>query len=172
MAAKSYLIPVHEIKSSTVIDDNYDGNKILISIWEVQELVLEDILGTALYRKLLADNTAKTLSEDNQSLLTDYIWPVLEYGVLQNLYTDIWIRLTRSSMVKDNNDISSSISADEVFIIQKKTENKSLQFIDKLVDHLEAFSSKYPEYDGIQPLDGEGPDKTENSSIMWNYGLF
>ena len=63
------LISVEVISASSIVDFNIEVDKILPYILESQELRLEPLLGTALYRKLMGGN----LSFEYQLLLDNYV---------------------------------------------------------------------------------------------------
>jgi hypothetical protein len=77
----TYLITTQEVKSNTVIGGNVDGDKIKPLIYDIQIMVLENILGTKLYDKIVTDFVADTLAGHYLELFNDYIKPILWHSV-------------------------------------------------------------------------------------------
>ena len=67
------LITSQEIKTNTSMGGNVDADKYMHLLNDVQVLILEPALGTALYDVIVAGG----LSGEYQTLLDDYIKPIL-----------------------------------------------------------------------------------------------
>lgn len=168
--AQTYLISTDQIKASTYIDENVSDKMLKVSILDCQNLILEPIIGSALYEYLIDGVTNATLNADHQELLVKYIWPVLQQGTVFKLAYNLLYRITNSSVVKDSNENSSAISTQEINVLIHERENAMNYFIKKLTNHLIAYAgTKYPSYNAQVPIDGVGPDQTTNSSNVWYY---
>lgn len=79
------FISVQDLKDNTTIQNNVDEKVLNLSIKEFQELELSNIIGTDTYKHLSnvivsgATISGYTYS-DEDSLLLDYIKPVMVYG--------------------------------------------------------------------------------------------
>lgn len=144
--AKTYLIPISYIKTYTVIDENVDDKFINVATIDAQEQLLEPVIGTVLYEKLLNDTANSVLTADYQDLIVNKIWPFLMQCIMYKIVTSLIYRVTNSSVVKDSNDISSSISLQELNVIRQERQNSMRYHQDKLIKYLEANTNKYPEY--------------------------
>lgn len=156
--AEVYIIPNRVIKESTYVDDNVEDKHIKIATLDAQEQILEPVLGTALYEKIIDGVLNKTLNETYQRLTVDFIWPVLLQASVYKLSYNMLFRLTNSAIVKDSNENSSGVSISEVNILIKERQLSMNYHISKLTKHLQAYSSTYPEYLGAQDLDGDVPE--------------
>jgi len=67
-----------EMTSSTILSGNTDTDKFLFCIANVQLTVVEPLLGTLLYDKLVTDITNNTLSGLYLTLYTDLIKPLVK----------------------------------------------------------------------------------------------
>lgn len=77
----TYLITTQEVKENTVLGGNVDGDKLRPIIYDTQIMVLENILGTKLYDKIVTDFNADTLAGDYLELFNNYIKPILWHSV-------------------------------------------------------------------------------------------
>jgi len=75
MAELLFITPA-EMTSSTILSGNTDTDKFLFCIANVQLTVIEPLLGTLLYDKLVTDITANTLTGLYLELYTDLIKPI------------------------------------------------------------------------------------------------
>lgn len=167
--ANTFFIPVQQIKDSTYVDDNTSDNMIKIAILDAQEQCLEPVLGSLLYEKLIDNIKNQTVLEDYQLLLVNYIWKIMLQATVFMLSNNLLIRLTNSSIVKDSNENSSAISIAELKTLIYERKRSMNYHIKKLKDHLKAYPTKYPEYLGTPPIDGESPDLSENYLSIWDY---
>jgi hypothetical protein len=153
----TYLISTDYIKNNSLVDFNVDDKFIKISIGDAQDQILEPVIGTTLYEKLLHDTSNSILTSDYQLLIVNKIYPFLLQAVLYKLTMNLIYRLTNSSVVKDSNEVSSAISMEELNVIRQERENAMRYHQDKLIKYLKNNTSKYPEYDDS---DIEGNDAT------------
>lgn len=164
-----YLIPIQEIKDSTFIDDNVSDKMIKVASLDAQQQILEPVLGSKLYNKLLTDVKNNAVDSTYQTLITDYIWAVLLQATIYKLSYNLLFRITNSSIVKDNNENSTAITTGELKILIKERELSMNYHIDKLRKRLKTHPDLYPEYLGQQEIDGDTPDLTDNNLSFWNY---
>ena len=72
----TYLITSEEIRLNTPMGGNVDSDKFVNFINDVQVLVLENVLGTKLFNKIITDFNADNLTGLYLQMFTDYIKPV------------------------------------------------------------------------------------------------
>lgn len=173
--AKTYLIPINYIKEYSIIDDNVDEKIIKTSILDAQEQLLEPILGTSLYEKLLADVEAATLTEPYQQLVVEKIWPYLLHAVCYKVALNLIYRITNTSVVKDSNEVSTAISLQELNVMRQERESGMKYAQSKLILFLQNNSSTYPEYYNVdvEGLSASGIKQPRNfyadDDVMGNY---
>lgn len=167
--ANTYLIPVQQVKDSTYVDNNTSDEMIKVAVLDAQEMILQPVLGDLLYEKLIDDTKNQDLSEDYQLLLVNYIWKVMLQATVYKLSYNLLFRLTNSSITKDNNDNAVAISISEINVLIKERELSMSYHIKRLKDHLLVNSTKYPEYLGTPPIDGNLPDLSDSPINFWNY---
>ena len=75
MATTLFQTP-QEIASTTIMGGNVDGDRYRFIIAEVQETVIQPLLGTELYDKIYDEATANTLAGLYLELYTEYVKPI------------------------------------------------------------------------------------------------
>jgi hypothetical protein len=143
---KTYLIPVTYIKEYSCIDANVDEKIIKTSILDAQEQLLEPILGTKLYDKLLSDTENLTLSATYQTFIVDKCWPFLLHATAYKVALNLIYRLTNSSVVKNTNETSTAISIGELNIMRQEREMGMKYAQEKIILFLNNHMSDFPEY--------------------------
>lgn len=78
MAELLFITP-QEITQTTIIGGNVDTDKYQMCILETQVRIIEPLLGSELYNKIIADIENETLTSDYLELFNDYIKPITKY---------------------------------------------------------------------------------------------
>jgi hypothetical protein len=76
------FVTPQEITSTTILGGNVDIDKYRFCIENVQKTVIEPLLGTELYDKIIADVTNLTITGDYLTLYTEYIKPITKNQAL------------------------------------------------------------------------------------------
>ena len=93
MAEVLFVTPA-DIAATTILGGNVDPDKIVPNIAFAQLSVIEPLLGSELYDKILADFTSDTLAGDYKILFDDYVHPITlneslaEYIEVSNFMVD------------------------------------------------------------------------------------
>ena len=79
---RTYMISGDKLKEISFIHKNIDEKDLNEIIWRCQETQIQPVLGTGLYKKVLADITAflddsTPIPANYKTLLEDFIWPFL-----------------------------------------------------------------------------------------------
>lgn len=77
--AEILLIKLDEMTSTTVLGGNVDFDKYTFCVMDAQVRVLEPLLGTLLYDKIVTDYSTYNLSGDYLTLYTNYVKPILKF---------------------------------------------------------------------------------------------
>jgi len=142
----TFLITVQRIKDNSFLDDNIDDKTIKIACLNAQEQLLEPVLGTQLYNKLLAGIADGSLGIDYQNLVVQYIWKPLIHGTCYMVARNLLFRYTNSAIVQDSNANSSAITKSDLEVLRSEEEIAYKHHLNKLQLYLQANSSTYPEY--------------------------
>lgn len=163
----TYLITSSEIATNTPMGGNVDPDKYTSLITDVQVLVLEPILGTKLYDKILTDFEADNLVGDYLEMFTDYIKPVMWHSVFAEYvkFGSIWVN--NGGLYKHIADDADNASQDEIDSLAKSYQSKADAYISRLERYL--CDKNISEYDNSQD---ENYDIEPKSGLRTISGLF
>lgn len=80
--AETLFITPDEITGTTILGGNVDPDKYITNIAMVQVAVIEPLLGTELYNKLMTDFKAGSLTGNYETLMTDFVKPITKHEAL------------------------------------------------------------------------------------------
>jgi len=132
----TYLITSEEIKLNTPMGGNVGSDKFINFITDVQVMILEPVLGTKLYDKIITDFNADSLADVYLQMFDDYIKPVIWHSVFAE-YVKI------GSIIVGNGGIYRHVAQDaeiarldDINYIAKNAQSKADTYIDRLIRFL------------------------------------
>jgi len=147
MAATPLFISIDELKKSTAISGNIDSDKLIPSLKAVQQIEVEQILGTDLYNKLGADIIAGSVTGDYLTLKNDYIHNFLVHAAVSYYLPYASFIITNGGVSKwtggENND---GLELKELTYLANKEQSIAEMYKKRLIDYLCNNTSKFPEY--------------------------
>lgn len=161
------LLPTNLVKQYSYLDDNVPDKLIKIAALDAQDQMLQPLIGTSLFDKLCTDVKDATLAEPYISLLTEKIYPYLIQATLYRLYGYLLYKLTNSSIVKDNNSNSVSISASELASLKQDRQLAVNFHAEKLKRYLEYNSSTFPEYETVDATGYARADEVQSVNFFY-----
>lgn len=159
-----FLIKIDDIKRYSFIDVNVSDLDVMNTLLDVQETMLEELLGTEYYEYLIdtiADDQSNLTTEDN-TLITKKIHKVLIHGTSFKIVINKLFRITRSSVNKDDNDNSTAVTIKELNVMRAERERVYNHHASKLIKYMIANQEDFDKYteetdDGIEPSGGVQP---------------
>ena len=158
----AFLITSQEIKTNTSMGGNVDPDKFMHLLNDVQVLVLEPSLGTALFDIIIAGS----LSGDYQTLLDDYIKQILWHSVFAMYLRDGIIVASNGGIFTHLPDGATTADLEAVKYVAKNAQSTA----DVYLDRMERFlcDKQISEYINAQPNDYDiKPDKDINTISGW-----
>lgn len=149
----TYLITSHEIKLNTSMGGNVDSDKYIHYINDVQVMVLENVLGTKLYDKIIADFTANSLAGLYLKMFTDYIKPVIWHSVFAEYIKMGQIIVGNGGVYKHIAQDAEIASDESINYSAKSAQSKADTYIDRLIRFLVDKESEITEYTTTQDND-------------------
>lgn len=141
--AQSYFISPQYVKDNTIIDENLDEKYIKIAIQKAQKKRIIYMLGTGLYNEI-AGQLPSSLTTLNQTLLDQYVAPVLLNATLVELLPFTWAKVSNRNVgTKDSEKTTSTNWADLDHMIKLFEQDYQLEAI-KLRNYLLQNISSYP----------------------------
>jgi len=162
------LITAQEIKSNTSMGGNVDPDKFMHLLTDVEVLILEPILGTALFDKIVTDFNADTLADDYLQMFTDYIKPILWHSVYAQYLRDGIILAQNTGIYENAPDNGLTANIDNVKYNVKGAQSKADAYIGRLERYL--CDKNIPEYDNSQPNDYDVIPQDVDTISGWYLG--
>ncbi|UII79998.1 hypothetical protein [Flagellimonas sp. CMM7] len=170
MATILLIKPVDLVKGSP-LGGNIDIDSYVSVIKESQVFVIEPILGTKLYNKILTDFEGDSLAGLYLTIHEDYIKPILIHTVAAEYIMIASYNVANGGVFKHQPENGSAINKSEVDFLANKQRSKADVYIERLQRYLCDKNSDIPEYTSSQdnPYD-QKPDKEVNTFGGWFLG--
>jgi hypothetical protein len=140
------FIDEQTLKDYTIISDNVDFKQLRPEIISIQDLYIQDLIGSGLYKELKTQVTANTVTVLNQTLLNDYIQPTLIWRIMSESPLALSFKYTNKGIVNKTGEASVMPSMGDMANIIGKYQERSESYAEKLVNYLIQNSTLYPLY--------------------------
>ena len=143
------LISETTLKKQTAINANVNAEYIVPSIRKAQDIGLQPLIGTVLYKKLCALVEDGINNPDNapyKLLLDEYITPYLCNKVMAELQVVLFAKVRNEGVVTSQDQQTQQLSISECEYVRKKYEYDADFYGNRMTDYLHANSNTYPEY--------------------------
>ena len=145
---------LQRIKDNSIIDNNVDDRTLKVSLKQAQDLDLEPILGTRLYRELLDGVENDNLTNDEKTLIVDYIWDFLIAATVVKIAANLTFRfanigLSKGAAIKQNSEANNTpgiLTYRELNAIRKENESIANYYREKITRFLKHNTETYPSY--------------------------
>ena len=146
---KVLLVSEDTIRKYSEISENTYGKSLLPAIRRTQDVKLQEILGSCLYRKLLSlVEDGSILLEQNvayKDLLDDYITPYMIEQVVADLIPIVGSKIANLGVIKSNDEYATNVSADEADRLAYQHVVFANHYAKMLQDFLKGNAEAYPE---------------------------
>jgi hypothetical protein len=130
MAELLFITP-QEVTSTTILGANVDVDKYLFTIPNTQLTVIEPLIGTELYNKIVDDKTNNVLSGKYLELFEKFIKPITKYKSVAEYIEVASFNLNNSGLIKFTQDGSTVVDKDEVLFLSNKYNATAQMFIQR-----------------------------------------
>lgn len=161
MRPKAFFLSEETLKKRAFIDENFQPGSLTQAIISVMEEKLHPVLGTALYNKLINGIADNSLSEDETSLLKDYVTPAMLYYVMEEAVFDTHIKFKNTGLSRITQENTETLTMSEMYDVMNRYKSKGEFQEQRLIKYLQQNSAKFPEY--LNPgtgVDVIRPDKS------------
>lgn len=146
---KILLISEDFVKTNSGLNDNVFGSYLTPAIREAQDIKLQPILGTPLYKSILekVENGAikNAYYKPYKTLLDDYIQVYLMYQIISDLVPIIGVKLTNLGVVISNDEHLTNLSQTERELVQTYYEQRAEFYGKRLQEFLKDNKQDYEE---------------------------
>ena len=139
------LISEDYIKTNSGLNENVWGSYLTPAIREAQDMRLQSVIGTNLYKSILNQIDTDTLQPQYKTLLDDYIQVFLMYQTISDLVPIIGVKLTNLGVVVSNDEHLTNLSQGERDLVQNYYLERADFYCRRLQEYLLANREKYPE---------------------------
>ena len=155
----TFIISEEKLRFFTDLNDSVDSSLIKNAVREAQDISLQRIIGTPLYKSILNKIDTSTLTGVYQTLVDDYIQDFLLYAAYYEALEAIYIRPRNNGLLTPTGG-ENSIEVDRsLFNVKRQnTKNKMEFYADKLSAYLAEEQNQYPELNESNKLYEQWPD--------------
>lgn len=142
------LISEKTIKENSLVSNNVDSKYIQNSIRTAQDISLQPIIGSKLFKRLCEGVENNNLTELETELIRTYIQPILINSVMSDLVLQLTFKFRNLGAVQttDTNVIVPSLK--DLQYIREDYNNKAAFYMNRLSDYLKANCTKFSQYPG------------------------
>lgn len=153
------LISEEKLKSFTVLNTNLSPEDLTPHVFNSQNIMLPNYLGSTYYNALKERVIEGTLTAADEYLLDQYIGPLLCNWALYYASTFLNFRLYNKGILKGTSENGETIDLDELKFMQSQIKLIAESYSDQMVYWIRQNSTQYPLYNSPNSLDGYLPDK-------------
>jgi hypothetical protein len=154
---KVLFLSVDYLRDNTVINGNVDSELLEPFILLAQNVHVEPIVGTKLYKEIITSIEGDTLAGANKTLVDDYLQPALVQWALYESLPFINYKLTNKAISTKNSDNSDAVALDELHYLRTNVRDVAEYMSERATKFIKANTDLYPlfldnvECDEIRP---------------------
>lgn len=160
------------LKESTIINDNVDAKILQPIILLVQDKYLHPILGTALFNDIKDEIIAESVSTANQTLLDDYVLPLMLWYTLHESTPAFKYRYMNKGVMVKNSDNSSAADLSEIKFLMDRWETNAKMYAERTTKFLKSNTTTYPLYLDNPDCDDIKPNQTNYRTSIYLGDLY
>lgn len=154
----AYVVMISEarLKKITSIHENVEPDELVNFIVQAQDLKIQDILGTKFYNNLKDSIADASLTDDERTLLNDYIAPTIAHYAYYYALPSLNYKTKNKAVLTPTSEESIATGLDELKYLRQSVRDTAEFYEQRLRDYLCDFSSLFPDYinygtDGMSP---------------------
>ena len=153
------LISEKTLKQTTFIPENLDAGYLTQPIVYAQDQLIQPVLGGKLYKRLLDGVKEDNLTENELTLLTDYIQPVMVNQVLSDIVMEISFKVRNLGVVTTSDTNVNNASMKDCQYLQQMYADRAAFYVNRLEEYLRCNQNLFkPYYPTCCPKDGMKTD--------------
>jgi len=164
-----------KLKQFTDINNNVDSELIKNAVRESQDIEIQRILGTKLYKALIDGIINNTLTNDETTLLNDYIADALTYWAYYYALDAIYIKPRNNGLIRSNGGENSEAADLTLYDRKRKVvKSKADWYSELLATYLVEYRDLFPELSESTGTHEKSPhlnsQYSKNPFVMRNSG--
>lgn len=141
------------LKKYSPIPLNYNTDEIKNYIDVAELIYVRPLLGEDLYDELCEQVAEDNISDENATLLTEAIWPLLGFAVVHEALPSIAYHISEVSITKGKSDNSDPLTLKELSLFQTHIKNQVTVRQNFAYDWLKSHWESFPLWDGAVNCD-------------------
>lgn len=158
MAQTALLVSEQRLKQWTNLDSNVRVEEITPFIIQAQDIYVQDSLGTKFFNRIKDGIINSNLTTDEQTLLNDYIGPMLMQYALYLMMPGLKYKLVDKGVVSGTSEESTQTSLDELKYLRQSALDTAEFYNERLREYLIDNPGMFEFYD-TPGVDGMHPNK-------------
>jgi len=155
----TFIISEEKLRFFTDLNDSVDSSLIKNAVREAQDISLQRIIGTPLYKSILNKIDTSTLTGNYQTLVDDYIQDFLLYAAYYEALEAIYIRPRNNGLLTPTGGENSIETDRSLFNVKRQNALNKMEFYaDKLSAYLAEEQTLFPELNESNKLYEQWPD--------------
>lgn len=172
--AQVLFVSPNDLTKGTLIGGNVDADKYLPCIESAQQKVIEELLGTELYDKMLTDYTSdistgvfipNAVAGDYLIMLNDYIKPILKFESCADYITISPYVLSNAGLLTSQPDRYLKVEKEEKESLSNWHHSISMMHVGRFHKWMNLNEKNIPEYKTVQ--DEVDASKNQNLNPGW-----
>ena len=155
------------LKDNSIINENSDLKILQPIILMVQDVYLHRILGTDLFNDIKAEIIAESVSADNQTLLDNYILPLMLWYTLSESTPAFKYRYMNKGVMVKTSENSSAADLEEIKWLMDKWKNTAEDYAQRCTKYLKAHTTTYPLFLSNSDCDDIKPNKNNYTTSIY-----
>lgn len=148
------LLSEDSLKSNSSLNDNCFGKNILPAIKTSQDIELQEIIGTCLYKSLCNKVEDGSISDSEniqyKFLLDEYVQPYLTYITLAHLVQEMSTKLANFGLVESNDEHLINLSLEERDLVKSQWTYYADSYCKRMQEYLKANRELFPELNSCE----------------------
>lgn len=161
------LIDASILFKYTTLSGNFDIDKITPHIKVAQDIEVQSVLGTNLYRKILTDVQNDALSGNYLTLVSQYVQPMLIHYSMSDLMQFHGYEVSNAGILRNTPEGTNLPDAGELNTLVNREREIAETYRRRLVDYLSYYPQLFPEYTANQN-NGQYPNSNPSNYVNWN----
>jgi len=144
MSQKALFITEKQLKDASLINENVSMIKLRPTVIMCQEMHIQPIIGSDLYKELQTQIIGNSLTPENETLLADYIQPCLQMWVMMEAPMILGYQFRNKNVERGTDVNSSQASIQELQRLMDNYRNKAEWYSERITRFLLANTTDYP----------------------------
>ena len=144
MSTKALFITESVLIENSVINESVSYTQLRPAIIEIQEMQIQTIIGSPLYKEIAAQVVSGTVSALNQTLLNDYIQPAMIRWIYVNLPNVLAFKYMNKNMMRRRSEESDVMDLSQMRTAIDDARNKAEWYSERITRYLLENRNSYP----------------------------